>query len=383
MRVLQGCVRYPPAPGGAETHVAALAEGLQQRGHDVAVHTTDLWSETPFTRRVMPSQVNGVPVTRHRARSPGGEAHYVLAPGMVSAFLAAETDIVHTHSYGYFQNSTALLRRRLRETPWVITPHFHPTWSMWGGARRLGLRRVYDATVGRETLAAADAVVCVSRHESELLLAEVGCDPAKIRVIPNGIHWETWADPPTGARFRKTFPQLGERLVLYAGRLATNKGLPDLVTAAASFPEAELLLVGQDMGPGEALDAQAAAAGITLHRLGHLDDDLYRSAFGAAELLALPSDYEAFGIVLLEAAAAGLPVVATRVGGVPEAVAEGETGLLVDYGDPEALGAAIASLLSDADAAAALGASGRERVARDFTWVSIVGRIEALYAELR
>jgi starch synthase len=254
---------------------------------------------------------------------------------------------------------------------------------MWGGARRLGLRRVYDATVGRETLAAADAVVCVSRPESELLLAEVGCDPAKIRVIPNGIHWETWADPPTGARFRKTFPQLGERLVLYAGRLATNKGLPDLVTAAASFPEAELLLVGQDMGPGEALDAQAAAAGITLHRLGHLDDDLYRSAFGAAELLALPSDYEAFGIVLLEAAAAGLPVVATRVGGVPEAVAEGETGLLVDYGDPEALGAAIASLLSDADAAAALGASGRERVARDFTWVSIVGRIEALYAELR
>ena len=239
MRVLQGCVRYPPAPGGAETHVAALAEGLQQRGHDVAVHTTDLWSETPFTRREMPSQVNGVPVTRHRARSPGGEAHYVLAPGMVSAFLAAETDIVHTHSYGYFQNSTALLRRRLRETPWVITPHFHPTWSMWGGARRLGLRRVYDATVGRETLAAADAVVCVSRHESELLLAEVGCDPAKIRVIPNGIHWETWADPPTGARFRKTFPQLGERLVLYAGRLATNKGLPDLVSAAASFPEAE------------------------------------------------------------------------------------------------------------------------------------------------
>jgi glycosyltransferase involved in cell wall biosynthesis len=210
----------------------------------------------------------------------------------------------------------------------------------------------------------------------------VGCDPAKIRVIPNGIHWETWADPPTGARFRKTFPQLGERLVLYAGRLATNKGLPDLVSAAASFPEAELLLVGQDMGPGEALDAQAAAAGITLHRLGHLDNDLYRSAFGAAELLALPSDYEAFGIVLLEAAAAGLPVVATRVGGVPEAVAEGETGLLVDYGDPEALGAAIASLLSDATAAAALGAAGRERVTRDFTWESIVGRIEALYAEL-
>jgi len=67
----------------------------------------------------------------------------------------------------------------------------------------------------------------------------------------------------------------------------------------------------------------------------------------------------------------------------PRSVAEGETGLLVDYGDPEALGAAIASLLSDADAAAALGASGRERVARDFTWASIVGRIEALYAELR
>ena len=77
-----------------------------------------------------------------------------------------------------------------------------------------------------------------------------------------------------------------------------------------------------------------------------------------------------------------VPVVAADATGSSGLVADGETGLLVDYGDPEALGAAIASLLSDATAAAALGAAGRERVARDFTWESIVGRIEALYAEL-
>ena len=80
-------MRYPPAPGGAETNVAALATGLQQRGHEVVVHTSDLWSETPFRRARLPRRVAGVPIRRHTAFSPGGEAHYVLPPGMLPGLL--------------------------------------------------------------------------------------------------------------------------------------------------------------------------------------------------------------------------------------------------------------------------------------------------------
>ncbi len=205
-------------------------------------------------------------------------------------------------------------------------------------------------------------------------------------MIPNGIHWSDWAELPRPEPLRAAYPQLGEQLVLYAGRLATNKGLPHLITALAQLrqthPDVELLLVGQDMGVGNALDAQASAAGVPLHRLGHLSDELYRSAFAVAKVLALPSEYEAFGIVLLEAAAAGLPAVATRVGGVPEAIIEGETGLLVEYGDATPLAAALGQLLDDPAGAREMGRKGRERARDEFDWDSIVARVEQLYLSL-
>ncbi|MEC8948654.1 MAG: glycosyltransferase, partial [Candidatus Thermoplasmatota archaeon] len=118
------------------------------------------------------------------------------------------------------------------------------------------------------------------------------------------------------------------------------------------------------------------------HRLGHLSDELYRSAFAVAKVLALPSEYEAFGIVLLEAAAAGLPAVATRVGGVPEAIIEGETGLLVEYGDATPLAAALGRLLDDPAGAREMGRKGRERARDEFDWDSIVARVEQLYLSL-
>ena len=129
MNIIQGCVRYPPAPGGAETVVKVYSEGLLAKGHKVEVITTDLYTETPFVKKKMPSKVGGVPVTRHSAFTVSGEAHYVLAPGMVKSFLSKEADIIHTHSYGYFQNHAAWIREKLQSTPWVITPHF-PT-SPW------------------------------------------------------------------------------------------------------------------------------------------------------------------------------------------------------------------------------------------------------------
>ena len=379
-------MRYPPAPGGAETNVAALATGLRERGHEVVVHTSDLWSETPFRRARLPRRVAGVPIRRHTAFSPGGEAHYVLPPGMLPGLLREPADIVHTHSYGYFQNSVAWLRRQLQVTPWVLTPHFHPSWSMWGGNRRRRLRQFYDWLHGSATLRTPDAIISVSQHELKQLRQESGLPLPQATVIPNGIHWSDWAEPPRPEPLRAAYPQLGEQLVLYAGRLATNKGLPHLITALAhlrqTHPGVELLVVGQDMGVGAALDAQASAAGVSLHRLGHLSDELYRSAFAVAEVLALPSEYEAFGIVLLEAAAAGLPAVATRVGGVPEAIIEGETGLLVEYGDATALAAALAQILDDPTGARELGQLGRERARDEFSWASIVARVEQLYLGL-
>ena len=380
MKILQGCVRYPPAPGGAETVVKAYSEGLRSLGHDVEVVTTDLYTETPFVKKKMPSVVNGINVTRHKAYTVSGEAHYVLAPGMVQSFLSKNADIIHTHSYGYFQNHAGWIRERFQSTPWVITPHFHPSWSMWGGSKRKTLREFYDTVIGKGTLEAADLITCVSKHERDMLVSEIGLKEDNIKIIYNGINWADWSSVPNKEVFRKQYPTVSEKFVLFAGRLATNKGLSDLISAMQLIDKksVDLVITGADMGLGKQLEKEASDKGVTMHRLGHIDDETYRSVLSAAEMLVLPSEYEAFGIVLLEAAAAKTAVIGTNAGGIPEAMSPGNNGLIVEYNDVNNLAKSIAILLEDEKMSKEMGNSGREW-AKKFSWESIVKEIEHEY----
>ncbi len=380
MNILQGCVRYPPAPGGAETVVKAYSEGLRDLGHEVEVITTDLYTETPFVRKKMPTQVNGISVSRHKAFTVSGEAHYVLAPGMVNSFLSKKADIIHTHSYGYFQNHAGWIKERLQSTPWVITPHFHPSWSMWGGSKRKTLREFYDTVVGKGTLETADLITCVSEHERDMLISEIGVNEDNIKIIYNGINWKDWEVAPSGNVFRNKYPEISDKFIIFAGRLATNKGIPDLIESISieGSKRFDLVVMGADMGLGEDLDQLAISKNVKMHRIGHVDDKMYRSALSAADVLVLPSEYEAFGIVLLEAAAAKTPVVATRVGGIPEAMSEGKNGLLVDYNTPESLSEAIFTILENDNLASEMSTFGREFV-KDFAWANIVALVEKEY----
>src|SRR5574342_1338734 len=127
-RVIEACVRYPPARGGAETHVHALATRLKARGHDVTVYTSDLKTEFPMERLDGPyAEVDGVPVRRFRARSAPGSFHYVFYPSM-KAMLGEEADIYHAHSYGYHHTHLAAPAAKRHGRPCVYTPHFHPPY---------------------------------------------------------------------------------------------------------------------------------------------------------------------------------------------------------------------------------------------------------------
>ena len=383
MKILQGCVRYPPAPGGAETVVKAYSEGLRDLGHDVEVITTDLYTETPFVKKEMPSEVNGINVTRHKAYTVSGEAHYVLAPGMVQSFLSKKADIIHTHSYGYFQNHAGWIRERFQSTPWVITPHFHPSWSMWGGAKRKTLREFYDTVIGKGTMESADLITCVSKHERDMLVSEIGISEDNIKIIYNGINWNDWQILPDKNIFRKQYPDISDKFVLFAGRLATNKGLSDLISAVdlVNQKSVDLVITGADMGLGKQLEKEASEKGVRMHRLGHIDDETYRSVLAAAEMLVLPSEYEAFGIVLLEAAAAETAVIGTNVGGIPEAMSPGNNGLIVEYNDVDNLSKSIATLLDDAKLCKEMGKAGRVW-AKNFSWDSILKELEQEYRSI-
>jgi glycosyltransferase involved in cell wall biosynthesis len=390
MNILQLAIRFPPAPGGAETHVLSVAEGLQQRGHAVKVYTTDLYTEMPF-KKLEPGyeEATKLPVKRFKAYTMGNEMHYVLIPRMLPAVMRAKADIFHAHSYGYFHVNATAMARKFRETPFIITPHFHPRWSMWGGDRRKKLRWFYDRLFGKNMLAAADIVIGVSGHEMELI-QEVGVDKSKIRIIPNGIHMSRFSPLPAGGMFRQHFKiDAEESLILYVGRIASNKGLDTLIRSLPQVleevPNAQLAIVGQDEGLKDELTELAKSLKVEGHILftGHITDDmLFRSSFAACDVFVLPSEYEAFGIVLLEAMACEKPCIGTRVGGVPEVIEDGKTGLIVEYKDADTLGMSIIALLQDEDKSHEMGKLGRQRVIDNFTWDIVVDKIEKVYEEV-
>jgi glycosyltransferase involved in cell wall biosynthesis len=390
VKVAQLTTRYPPGPGGVERHVAELAPRLAARGHSVDVYTSDLYREFPL-ERLAPSvpreeRTGFGAVHRLRVWSLPGELHYPFFRGLGRALDRASPEIVHAHTYGTNQIAVAARHRRRRGTPFVVTAHFHPIWSMEGGRLRRRIRALYDRRLAGPVLAEASRVI-VQTAEEERLLRSLGLGLPPTTVIPPG--FTPLPDPAPGAASFRSAHSIPGPYVLFVGRLASNKGLLDLATAFASIarrdPNLFLVLVGADGGWGARFDARSAELGISgrVRRIGFLPGDaMLASAYREAALLALPSEYEAFGLVLLEAMTQGTPVVASRVGGIPEVVTHERTGLLVPPHDPAALADAIGRVLADPAGARRLGAAGRTEVVPRFTWESVAERLDGVYREV-
>ena len=171
------------------------------------------------------------------------------------------------------------------------------------------------------------------------------------------------------------------------GRVASNKGLPNLLEALARLDAAfrrPLVLMGRDWGERAHLEARARELGVSdlVRYLGHVESPAaYRGVIRRARALVLPSEWEAFGLVLLEAMAAGTPIVATAVGGVPDVLDGGRAGRLVPYGDTAALAEALRSVTTDASETERLRAAATQRVL-GFDWSVTVDRHRALYREV-
>ncbi len=390
MKVAQLTTRYPPGPGGVERHVAELAPRLAARGCRVDVYATDLYREYPWQR--LPLSIPREEATafgavhRLRAWSLPGELHYPFFRGLGAALERDRPDLVHAHTYGTNQVAVARRHRRRNGTPFVLTAHFHPIWSIEGGAVRHRLRSFYDRRIAGPIVRDA-SIVIVQTREEERLLRSLSLPLARIEIVPPG--YAPRPPPPTGVRpFADRFGVKGP-FVLFVGRLASNKGLLELTDAFASLaradPTGELVLVGEDGGMRSAVEARARSLSLDgrVHIVGLVGDEaLLTSAYREARVLVLPSEYEAFGLVLLEALAEGTPVVASRVGGIPEVVEEGKAGLLVPPRSPEELAQAIEALWNDRELAGRFGAYGRDQVVPRYSWDRLADRLSTLYREV-
>lgn len=226
--------------------------------------------------------------------------------------------------------------------------------------------------------------VCVSQAVAEFSVSVAGLPADKIAVIPNGVDVAKFETAPAADLASLGIPA-GSRVLLTIGRLDPQKGLRDLIAAAAivapKFPDVHFLLVGE--GPErdelERLIRERRLGG-QVHLAGWRGD--VPNVLAAGHALVLSSLWEGMPNVVLEAMAAGLPVVATRVEGISELVIEERTGLLVPPHAPEELAAAIEKLLADATTARAMGQAGRDRARAEFSWDKMVARYEDVYRAL-
>jgi starch synthase len=384
MRVGLVTREYPPEVyGGAGVHVEFLARELR-RLIEVEVHC--------FGAPRAEADVHAYPPP---ATLVGANAA-LLTLGVDVEMAAAldQVDIVHSHTW--YANLAGVLAAQLHDIPHVLSAHSLEPQRPWKAEQLGGGYRV-SSWAERQAYESADAIVAVSYGmRADVLDAYPFVDPARVHVIHNGIDtslYEPAIEPGLFARFGLDPDRPS---AIFVGRITRQKGLKHLLAAARDFdPAIQLILCAGAPDTDEiAAETEALVAELARTRTGvvWIREMLPRpqvvSLLSQATVFVCPSVYEPLGIVNLEAMACETAVVASAVGGIPEVVADGITGLLVPYlavdtaEFEQGLATAVNQVALDPERAQSLGRAGRERAVREFGWDAIAHRTVELYQSL-
>jgi starch synthase len=367
---------YPPEVyGGAGVHVTYLARELAPLV-DLTVHCQGA------------DRADAVAHRPWDLLADANQALQVVSTDLSMAAAAGSAQLVHSHTW--YANLAGHLAAMLYDIPHVMTMHSLEALRPWK-AEQLGGGYTVSSWCEREAAASAAAVVAVSDGmKADILTAYPEIPAERVRVIRNGIDTSEYRpDPQTGVLTRYGVDP-GRPYVIFVGRITRQKGVPVLLRAASGLiPDAQLVLLAGAADTAEQLaEVTELVSGLRADRSGviwipeMLSKPEVIQLLTHATVFACPSIYEPLGIVNLEAMACGTAVVGSRTGGIPEVVADGETGLLVPVGEPEPLAEALNVLLRDPDRAEAMGQAGRKRAVSEFGWPAIAAQTADLYAEL-
>jgi alpha-maltose-1-phosphate synthase len=376
MRISLLTREWPPhVYGGAGVHVVELSKELRQLVDlEVRCFGEERQDALAFT---------------DAARLAGANpALGTLATDLLMAAHMDGTDVVHSHTW--YTNFAGHLAKLLHGLPHVLTTHSLEPSRPWK-AEQLGGGYAVSSLCERLAIEAADAVIAVSAAMREdVLRLYPAVDPARVHVILNGIDSERYRPDPGTALVEALGVDPGRPTVVFVGRITHQKGIEHLLEAAHGFDrQAQLVLAaGSPDTPELAAAIERRVEALRAERDGlvwierMLEQREVIQLLSHATCFACPSVYEPLGIVNLEAMACGAAVVASAVGGIPEVVVDGETGVLVPAGDPPALAAAVNELVGDPARAQAMGEAGRERAVTEFAWRHIAEQTAELYRSL-
>ncbi|MER6958130.1 glycogen synthase [Streptomyces sp. NPDC000618] len=374
---------YPPdVYGGAGVHVEFLARELRQL-IDLEVHC---WGEVSGADRA-------VGVQRHRPWSALDGANDALRTFSVDLAMAAALEgreLVHSHTW--YANLAGHLAKQLYGVPHVVTAHSLEPLRPWK-AEQLGGGYALSSWAERAAVEAADAVIAVSgAMREDILTCYPSLAPDRVHVVHNGIDTALYRpDHGTDALARIGLDP-DRPFVLFVGRITRQKGVPHLLRAVRDIdPAAQVVLCAGAPDTPEIdrefrdLFAELSGARDGVHWIPKmLPRPEVIQLLTHAAVFVCPSVYEPLGIVNLEAMACGTPVVASRVGGIPEVVEDGVTGTLVTVDDDfeAGLGRALDALLGDPETARRMGEAGRARAVDEFGWGAVARRTVRLYEEI-
>ncbi|MFJ6213423.1 glycogen synthase [Streptomyces sp. NPDC092296] len=395
MRVALLTREYPPdVYGGAGVHAEFLARELRPL-IDLQVHC---WAPAAPATPVCHHDRNGRgSVHRHPVPVELAGANPVLRTLGVDLTMAdavAGQDLVHSHTW--YTHLAGHLAQLLYDIPHVMTAHSLEPLRPWK-AEQLGGGYAVSSWAERTAAESADAVIAVSHGmRRDVLSCYPAVDPDRVHVIHNGIDTELYRPDPGTAVLERHGIDPARPIVVFVGRITRQKGVPHLLRAARDFAPGVQLVLCAGAPDTEEIDREfrSLVAELRQRREGvfWIPEMLPRpdvvQLLSHATVFACPSVYEPLGIVNLEAMACGTAVVASAVGGIPEVVADGRTGLLVPYREQDPAGfeaafaTAVNTLVGAPETAAGLGRAGRERAVAEFDWQPLARRTVALYEEL-
>jgi glycogen synthase len=384
MRVLRLCSVFQPPPtaltgrgarfdpiGGMQTHTYELSRALDLLGIQQTIVTT----RPPTAPREEALGTYGrvirlgLPISRFRQLYSWPAARLVPK-------LAADTDMIHAHlGEDLAIVPLALRAARRHEQPLVLTIHTSVRHTLAVTSARSAVLKMLGGQLERRGERTAHAIIALVPRVAALIRADGIATP--IHVVPSGVVPGRVEDAPGPTH--DPLERIPRPRVIFVGRLHPQKHVDVLVRAAARMPSVSVVLVGDGPErPGLERLVSRLRLSRRVHLVGFVPHGQVAGLLGASDVLAMPSRYEELGTALLEGMQAGLPIVASATGGIPQVIEHGRTGLLVPPGDPEALAAALMRILRDRTLAARLGAAASREAAR-YDWSQLARRVLGVY----
>jgi D-inositol-3-phosphate glycosyltransferase len=375
--------------GGMNVYVRQLSRELGQRGFPVDVFTRRQDASTPD----IVEDGENVRVVHLEAgpRQPvdKGRLHQHLDEFEESLVrFASEQGLTYDllHSHYWFSGWVALRLQERWDLPHVTM--FHTLGEVKNRARVTEHEAPLRIQVEHRLARQADRIVCASQHEKHLLVRLYDADPERIAVVPCGVDLDLFR-PQDKEAARRALGYYDERIILFVGRIEPLKGIDILINAAAQLGEESdfhVLIVGGDRRSRQQVSrlqelASDLGIGERVWFLGAVDHEQLPLYYNAADVCVVPSYYESFGLVALEAMACGTPVVASRVGGLTGTVRDGETGYLISWRCPEPFAERLELLLGNEALRRRFGEAAREVVER-YRWANVAEAVVGLYQEL-